>query len=304
MSNTISFSILILYHLIRLSVIEHCAITPFWRLHDTFELLRAHSGKRVRVNWKIVNTNSLTQSLLLALLNNDIAAVRIPHFVDSNMCHMAIHGIQKHGIEYYVDDPEMGRIGITQAEHQLDIVSYFAGVPRAEAVRQEIFKGERDPLKMVMETLGQQWDGTTELAFERRFHQHYFAGLVRVIKRTLLHFDWAPHDAQDWAIGNISAQLAWNIFFQASEHGGITRIYQRPWMESDEKYRTPGNYAYPSVVIDGCSFVEVSPLQGELVLFNSRNYHEVDKTEGNTQRITMSSFIGLVKPSKQLLFWS
>src|SRR5436190_22973194 len=108
MSNTIPFSILILYHLIRLSILEHCAITPFLRLHDSFELLMARSGKRVRVNWQIVNTSSLTQSLLLALVNNDIAAVRIPHFVDSNMCHMAVHTIQKHGIEYYVDDPEMG----------------------------------------------------------------------------------------------------------------------------------------------------------------------------------------------------
>jgi hypothetical protein len=51
-------------------------------------------------------------------------------------------------------------------------------------------------------------------------------------------------------------------------------------------------------------FIEIVPEQGEPVFFNSRNYHEVEQTEGAEERITFSSFIGLLGKTGRLIFWS
>ncbi|HEY1353511.1 MAG TPA: 2OG-Fe(II) oxygenase [Ktedonobacteraceae bacterium] len=254
--------------------------------------------------WVIEEAQGLTISSLQALFQNEIAALRIPHFLTDDACTAIIEQIHRFEPEQYTDDPEMARVGITQAEHMGEKALYFLRAAAMNSSREMVFEQRKAALLQVVRALRSVWQGQVDVAHEEESNQRYFAGLIRIIGRTRLHFDWAPHDAQDWAIGRISAQLAWNIYLQASERGGTTRVYHRAWQHEDECYREPGSYAFDPALVQNAAYIEIAPRTGELVLFNSRNYHEVEKTEGARQRLSISSFVGLLKPGQRLALWS
>jgi carrier-protein-independent halogenase WelO5-like protein len=258
-------------------------------------------------DWSIIRTDVLTQDVLLALLNNEIGAICLPSFASNAVCTCLVQSIYAHGIDYYKDKyPKVGKIGITQSEHKYtpsQKEEYFAKVSQANRVRQSIFGNSGDLLSDVITTVKRAWAGNVDIAFEKSIQQQYFAGLVRVINQAMLHYDWAPLYDLGWETDKISAQLTWNIYLQVGARGGATRVYRQFGRKADLKYVTPGGY-FDSKVVTGADFIEIMPEQGELVFFNSQNYHEVEQTEGEDERITFSSFIGLLGTSDALIFWS
>lgn len=243
----------------------------------------------------------------LLLDNTQILAIRIPHFLSSAVCTEVVASINQHGFDFYQNvTPRVGRIGIAQNEFKRDAASklaYFAEAPHAHAVRKTIFeRGYHDVLPDVMQLVGNAWGNPTRLATEPT-GASYFAGMVRMIPSMQLHFDWAQHDARDWAISEIAAQLTWNIYLEVGS-GGDTIVYQREWQRDDNSYKIPGSYAYAPAVVAGRPSVAVKPQVGDLVLFNSRNYHKVLTTDDQSERISFTSFIGLMSTEQELVFWS
>lgn len=254
--------------------------------------------------WVIEDAESLSIASLLALFRNEIAALRIPRFLAADVCGAIARQIHRSQPEQYIDDPDMARVGITQAEHMDKKALYFQRAAEMNSRKEEVFEQRQAALLQVIRALRSVWRGHVDVAREEESNQPYFAGLIRVIGRARLHFDWAPHDARDWTIGQISAQLAWNIYLQASDRGGTTRVYHRAWQREDERYREPGSYAFDPALVRNDAYVEIVPQTGELVLFNSRNYHEVEKAEGARQRLSISSFVGLLSSGQTLALWS
>lgn len=258
-------------------------------------------------DWRIIRTSTLTPDVLVALLNNEIGAICLPNFASDAVCTCLVQNIYAHGIDYYKDKyPKVGKIGITQSEHKYtpsQKEEYFAKVLQANRARQFIFRDSRDLLADVIATVKSSWSGNAGIAFEESLQKEYFAGLVRVINQAMLHYDWAPLYSLGWETDKISAQLTWNIYLQVGARGGATRVYQQFGRKADLKYVTPGGY-FDSKVVTEADFIEIMPEQGQLVFFNSRNYHEVEQTEGEDERITFSSFIGLLEATGTLMFWS
>jgi hypothetical protein len=260
------------------------------------------------MNWETVETRQLTRDLLIGLFRNEIGAIRIPNFLSDATCSAAVGGVYRRGLDYYKDVyPRIGRIGITQFEHRGDAArkaEYFEKVPKAHAVRQEVFKESGDLPYLVIQALRDAWGDNVDMATEDGPEQRYFAGLIRVINKALLHLDWAQLDAPDWSIGKISAQLAWNVYLQMGARGGETVVYRRPWQWEDEDHQVPNSYGYDPILVEGCEKATILPARGDLVLFNSRNFHEVEATEGEIERVTNSSFIGWLEAENRLVLWS
>jgi hypothetical protein len=257
--------------------------------------------------WEVVSVRCPSRAMFEALFRGHLCAIRVPGFVSKDMCSVALRSIQAHGMERYQNiDPPIRKIGITQYEHMGSPElkrEYFRKATAANATRLAIFEETGDLLERVISAVGQVW-GRAGLAVEKETHEPYFAGLIRDIPIALLHRDWAPKDAQGWSIGEVQAQLTWNIYLQMGKVGGELVIYRRRYEESDEAQKAmPNNCAYNSCMVDGRESVAIVPEQGELLLFDSRNYHEVKRTPGTTSRVTASSFIGL-SPEQDLIFWS
>ncbi|MBA2875584.1 2OG-Fe(II)-dependent halogenase WelO5 family protein [Thermaerobacillus caldiproteolyticus] len=261
--------------------------------------------------WDVVETDKLSKKLLDGLLKGEIGAVRIPNFLSNETCEQALKGIKNYGIDYYEGVyPKIGKIGITQFEHRFSKdkkKEYFKKAPKANRARESIFRDSGDLLRKVIDFVSEAWEFDVDIAVEEETGESYFAGLVRVMSRALIHIDWAGGlDGlnPEWTIGKIHAQLAWNIYLQPSSAGGSTVVYQRQWRKSDEiYYKLKDSYGYDPEVVKNVDFVRIAPKQGELVFFNPQHYHEVQTTEGDTERITVSSFIGLM-PNGNLVFWS
>lgn len=260
-------------------------------------------------SWEQVTCRSLTAKILRRLFSNEIAAVRVPEFLSVEVCGLAVEGIVTHGFERV--STKIAKIGITQSSHiggPERQVLYFRSAVEANAIRRKVFAASGDLLDRVIDSVAAIWPGRVGLAVEGETNEQYFAGIIRQVEQASLHLDWAHLDAPGWGIGSISAQLSWNIYLQADSVGGTTVIYRRPWREADEALQIPNDHwptitVYKPDLVEGCDRSEVRPLRGELVFFNSRNFHEVTPTTGG-ERITVSSFIGLVEQTDDLLFWS
>lgn len=253
--------------------------------------------------WPVVERGSLDRELLEALFANEVAAVRVPDFVTTEVCAEAAAAIEAHGFGYYQNVvPPIGRIGITQYEHRTAREEYFHKACAANEARASLFLQKTDPVTLVMDAFSEAWGSSVELAAEPD-GQSYFAGVIRVMKEALIHCDWAHHDAPSWAIGSISAQLTWNIYYTLAEGGGETTIFKRPWTVDLEAFANAEDYGYSPMAVDGFDRQVIAPGQGELMIFNPRNLHCVSRSLGTGQRIAASSFVGRML-SDRLVLWS
>ncbi|ALF56359.1 hypothetical protein ACX27_12185 [Nostoc piscinale CENA21] len=240
---------------------------------------------------------------LQALLRNEIPSIRISKFSSIEECHKLALAIEKVGFDFYRNvEPPIGRIGTTQFEYRnRDKSGYFDAVKKASQTYNKVTSLAFDPLKRLATILRQNVSSKIEIAYENENYGYYFAGLIRQINIALLHIDFAQLDAPDWRIGNISSQLVWNLYIKAPSQGGICKVYNRQWQPDDEKYKIPGSYGYNSSLVANSEVKQNIPITGDLVIFNSRNFHEV--LPGIGERITISSFIGKM-PGGDLVFWS
>lgn len=255
--------------------------------------------------WEVVRTDKLDSELVVALLEDEVGGVVLPGFLDERSRSAAIDGIERTGMDYYANvDPPIGRIGITQYEHRDGEDAkrrYFVDAERANRVREQIFADSGDLLGLVIDALAQAWPGEVGIAREHDGRE-YFAGLVRVIREGLLHCDWAPHDAPGWAIGEVDAQITWNIYCQLPDKGGATIVHHRAWQPEAEQWVVPGSYGYHDDLVAGVEQVRIDPAAGDLVFFNSRNFHRIEPSAGS-ERISVSSFVGR-SATGDLVLWS
>ena len=244
----------------------------------------------------------MNQKNFQALLRNEIPSIRISKFASGEECNKLALAIEEVGFDLYKNvEPPIGRIGITQFEYgNRGKLGYFANVKKAKKNYAQVTSLSFDPLKRLATILRQHVSSKVEIAYEEAYG-YYFAGLIRHINIALLHLDFAQLDAPNWGIGNITSQLAWNLYVKAPSQGGVCKVYNRQWQPEDEKYKTPGSYGYDYSLVATSEVKHNIPLTGDLVIFNSRNFHEVVPAIG--ERITICSFIGKM-PGGDLFFWS
>ncbi|BAY78302.1 hypothetical protein NIES25_47730 [Nostoc linckia NIES-25] len=253
--------------------------------------------------WQTLNDCEMNYDNFQALLRNEIPSIRISQFASINECHKLALAIERIGFDFYKNvEPPIGRIGITQFEYRNRYKSgYFDAVKKATENYNQITCLSFDPLKRLTTILRQNVSNKVQVAYENEDYGRYFAGLMRQINIALLHIDFAGLDAPDWTIGNVTSQLVWNVYIKAPSQGGICKVYNRQWQPEDEKYKISGSYGYDSSLIVNSEVKHNIPITGDLVIFNSRNFHEV--LPGIGERITISSFIGKM-PEGDLVFWS
>lgn len=245
-------------------------------------------------------TIGLSLDSLDDLFENRVAAVRVPRFASVAECDAFCRSADAHGYDYYQGVvPPIGKIGITQFESGAGgMDSYFSKAREAAETLQRLTESSFDPLARVLAAFAEF--AQPSIASQENIGS-YFAGLVRQIRTALLHVDWGPLDAPGWEIGGIDAQLAWNIYLKAPFGGGECVVYNRQWRATDERLKLPDSYGYCDSVVAGAERLHLVPRVGDLVLFNSRNFHEVRATM--EERITISSFVGR-KRNGDICLWS
>jgi hypothetical protein len=129
----------------------------------------------------------------------------------------------------------------------------------------------------------------------------YYVGLVRKMREgTLLHVDYAAHDAPGYKVSQVDAQIAWNLFLCTGEGGGECEVFNQQWDSCHRVYELQNSYGYDPSVVRGARSHIIEPVVGDVVLFNCRNFHQVAATRG--ERVTIGSFVGRLNSG--LVMWS
>lgn len=253
--------------------------------------------------WETTEKCSLSAASLQRLFENKIPLIRIQQFATSEECEALVAKANFFGFDAYQNvTPKIERIGVTVFEYNsIGKADYFQAVDQASKEQHQITCASFNPLERLMGMLQNHTGPTVRIASES-FYGNYHAGLIRKIERgTQLHIDYAHCEQPEWEVGEVVAQLSWNLYLQlSSSNPGKTRIYDRQWHPEDEKYKLD-SYGYDDAVVAGASTISFQPQVGDVFIFNTRNYHIVEPTQGH--RVTFTSAIGLL-PNGEIIFWS
>ena len=262
-----------------------------------------YSGRGESLNrWDAAGAEALSSQNLSLLIDNKIPFIRVADFATQHECGLLASEAVRNGFDAYRNvDPPIDRIGCTVFEfNAISASAYFDAAQIVRALQQRIFVHSFDPVQRVIDRLRSD-TGRMACVAEERGHQ-YYAGLIRRIEKgTLLHIDFAPIEQSGWSVCNITHQLAWNLYARVSDDsGGATHVYERQFHEGDQRHRS-GTYGFDRKLVEASARASFKPRTGELVIFNTKNYHEVEPTKGD--RITVNSAIGLTN-SGGLVLWS
>nr|WP_297383023.1 2OG-Fe(II) oxygenase [uncultured Roseateles sp.] len=253
--------------------------------------------------WVARGNDRLTGDSLNALLSNEIPFIRVPDFGDVGECELLLAAAARRGFGAYRNvEPRIDRIGNTVFEfNDLSRAEYFERNRELIVAQAQIFAASFNPLHRLLALLWSRAGRRAELARNDR-GEPYYAGLIRRIEAgTQVHVDFAPGEQPGWEVGRVTHQLSWNLYLRAPlGQGGRTHIFHRQWDPSCNVYKS-GSYGYDPLVVEGVASASFQPRPGELVLFNTRNFHFVEPSEGD--RVTVTSAIGRL-PDGGLILWS
>ena len=252
--------------------------------------------------WELADVEALTSNNLTMLFENRIPFIRVVGFATEGECALLASKAMSIGFDRYQDvDPPIDRIGCTVFEYDgLPSDAYFAECANAKAIQRSIFRDSFDPVNRLIDRLRTITNKYVDIAEDA--DRKYYAGLIRRIEKgTHLHIDFAPVEQSGWSICHVRHQLAWNLYLRVSEdRGGITHVYERQYREGDQLSRS-GRYGYDRYVVEGSARASYKPNTGDLMIINTKNFHEVEATRGD--RMTVTSALGVTDVGN-LVLWS
>ena len=250
--------------------------------------------------------------LLAELARNEIAAIKIGRFLCEEEVGIIKGNMEDKNIAWYANKTnEQGRIGInaTGYSHQPDgKKKYFDATPAAEKDRDEIFEGTHSPINKILEFFGRGFD--TKIATEPELAEaRYFAGLIRAMgAKSTLHFDYAPKQLPSWSVAEADEQFGLVLYLQMPAVGGELNIYDHPWTPEDERHNNDhiekGTFGFSEGFLDDTLYASVLPSEGDLVVFKTRNFHQVDEIKSDRPRLGLTTFMSLSQKAGTLSLWS
>lgn len=262
--------------------------------------------KTSKATWTSAEEHPLTAQNLRLLLDNKIAAIRIKGFATPDECSRFAAAAKQGNMQYYNVADRIGYIGLAQYQYRWNRSKeeFLADVPKARADVEQVFANSFDPLARLMQQLQAAWPH--EVDFARENGQPYFAGIIRSTSDKIdLHVDWAPVNSPDYAIGAIDGQLGWNFFAEELQSGGHTTVHNSPWDPEVTPGEIPKSYGLDRSLIEGAPSFVYRPTAGDVVIFNTRNPHEIapGTAAPGGSRVSIGSFIGRM-PDQRLVLWA
>jgi hypothetical protein len=272
---------------------------------DTVPAQAQAKGSASRATWTDLKEQPLNSDTLRELLDNRIGAIRIPGFASPEECRAFAAAARQGKVKAYSVGRRIGYIGMAQYEYRWNHPKqdFFTAVPSALEDLRQVLDASFDPVARLMGLLQGVWPSRVEIAREEM--GEYFAGIIRFASEGVdLHADWAPLNAPGYAIGSIDGQLGWNFFAEELAEGGLTTVHNAPWNPDVKPGQIPPSYGLDRSVVAGAPSITYRPTAGDVVLFNTRNPHEISGgPPGQGDRISIGSFVGRM-PDNRLVLWS
>jgi hypothetical protein len=260
-----------------------------------------------RPQWSPKAECELSRESLAALLADEIPAIRIRNFATPGECAEFSQAVGRAGLSFYSVARRIGYIGMAQYEYRWGRPKedYFNAVPAADERKAAVLRESFDAVQRLIDSLAAHYpEGHVGIAKEPM--GAYYAGIIRQASEGVdLHADFAPFNAPHYLIGTIDSQLGWNFYAEELVSGGATTIHHAPWTPEIKEGEIPQSYNLPRDVVADAETFTFTPNAGDVVIFNTRNPHEIGGGEAGPghQRISIGSFIGRL-PNRDLVMWA
>lgn len=259
-------------------------------------------------NWITFDLCELTEDSMDLLLDFKIPGIIVKQFLPLDICHSVAKRLVALRFDTYdhLNEIPVNHIGLCHnqwAHEQKDI--YFGMKLQAQRAIDGIYESlDIDPVAMVADCISHR-SGRQASIFEEPGFGRYFAGAFRSFRgHGKLHVDHAPsHIRHPWAVTEITRQMTWNLYYTQLDSGGELVIYDTIHTPQNEPMKVPGEYYFPYEVLKCSDHISVIPEVGDLIIFNTQNFHEIHGNSGGGHRISQTSFIGL-KSDGSLGMWS
>ena len=253
---------------------------------------------------------ALDRQSLQALIAGEVPAILIEDFASPEECAAFCRAIRNHADR--AEEAQTSRMTLIGANF-----SNYAGETRAgyfelvdssyEAVHTLLTDAGFDPLERMIERLRAAWHTDVAVAHEPG-HGRYFAGGIKTRASSgHLHYDFAPHTADGFAIARITDQLGWNLYLDMPKGTGETTTYRRPVPRDGGKVGSGPVRALnlDQTYVEGAESFTFRPRIGDVAIINTRYPHDitVDDVGPDEWRAQTSSFIGRLRDDR-LILWS
>lgn len=247
---------------------------------------------------------------IISLAEGPLLALRLPHFFPIKLCDEFTPGIISHPeTEYYAVAPDIKKIGkaiFDAASDPLALDNYYENAPRALQQIRQFFHPYLSPMDKLRLILQEAW--LPGAIIENLHGKPMFCGLVRAFHggaearphQDMTHWD-VPESA---AAQTLATQIACNVYLETAIRGGELELWDYGITDPTEysATQTEDDYGLNRQKIASSS-VRVSPAKGELILFNARRIHAVNRIDEGV-RVAVSSFIGYRGQSECLTIFS
>lgn len=232
-----------------------------------------------------VDVPFLSVERLSALLSNQLAAIRVRNFLSDIESADILGHITAIGMENYVGDTKggtaerKGKIGPNLFRFKSDVEEYFSRVNSFDADVKPVLFQTLDVPGRFKEAMRHGLPPGAGLyrAISASRGRELSECTVRSLPSAPPHIDWIRAEMPDFdAVSSLTDQFAWNVYISTGQTGGNTLIYDLEDPAKLDAGMTP--------------VADLRPLRGDLILFRTRNVHEVTPTVGN--RFTVSGFWG------------
>lgn len=266
-------------------------------------------------NYCVEGLTSLTKESLQALIDGKVIAIKIPNFVEPDLCHKLSDWYQTHPrqhtytTEYYVEgnpiqvDQGVIRIGspynLTYGKATDDPIyeKYYTDAPVNTKERKDACAPSLDPIAKLISQLNKIYvHGANIASFDDK---PMFAGIGRITKPYAQLLEAQPHfDAlpQNFGLDN---QFGANFYFEVPEKGGELEVWDYPVLTSNELSTISPDKDWRSELGKP---ILIKPQKGDLIIISTRRPHAVRMFQEG-KRISLNCFIGY-KKGKALLLWS
>lgn len=261
---------------------------------------------------KIICAQQLSLELLAALFNNEIIALRITDFCQTEICenlsnwfmqHQSIsnynheeHDKEKTIYQYY----GVQRVGIpynvTYQDADKKAQYYEQALPAIRQVRHSCqpYLSPMDHLRLELDEIWQH--GANIAVFENK---KMFVGIGRIMQEHTSYLsEMTPHiDMLPENFACVDGQFAANIYLSIPEQGGELEIWDMPPASKTNDINITSTWRdeYPTSVL-------IKPESGELILMNTRRPHAIRSFKGKT-RISIQCFLAYNK-QQALQLWN
>ncbi len=252
-----------------------------------------------------LTTLTLTRSHLLRLLAGTVGAIRIPGAIPGGLCDAFMRRLDPSLFTSYSAERyefPVQRVGPALNEFNTERTvpeGYWARAREALSYWDSL-ESPHDVRATVIQLLSSAWRDEVRPATVGQ--RQLFWGIVREMNDgALAHWDDVVREYSDELFDDPPiVQLALNCFVSTPREGGETTVWRKRWDPADDIYRR--SVCYDHDVVTARPFVSIKPHLGDIMIFDSRNYHAVQESS-NGRRVSISIFIGLTGRG-HLLVWS